>query len=144
MEQNSDLLLWAIPIFMLAFPAIGLGIWGLVSAILSTLIGYRSLSPFRISAADAKLCDPLRRVMLAQIGAISYRGGGLSIRSASDGLTIRVSPFFPFYQPIRLPWGRVRMGDSVERAANAVVLDERVRMMVPPDVLASILAAKPD
>lgn len=144
MEPSSDLPLWAIPIIMLAFPAVFLGIWGLVCAILSTVSGYRSLSPFRISVADAKLGEPLRRLMLAKIGVISYRGGVLSIRPASDGLTIRVSPFFPFHQPIRLPWNRVRMNERAGRAANAVVLDDRVRLVVPPDVLASILAVKPD
>lgn len=143
MEPESDLPLWAIPIVMLAVPAAALGIWGLVCAILSTLSGYRSLSPYRISAADAKTGGPLQRLRVAQIGPVSYRGGVLSLRPAGDGLTIRISPFFPFHRPIRLPWDRVRMNESRGRTANALVLDDRVRLVVAPDVLASVLAAKP-
>ena len=81
--------------------------------------------------------------MLATIGPISYRGGVLSVRSASDGLTSRVSPFFPFHQPVRVPWERVRLNDGAGRAAHSVLLDDRVRLVVSPDVLAAILTAKP-
>lgn len=143
MEQSFDLPLWAIPIFMLGFPVAFLGIWGLVTGILSTVNGYRSLSPFRISAADAKMGEPLRRLMLAKVGPISYRGGVLSVRSAGNGLTLRVSPLFPFHPPIRVPSERVRLNDGTGRTANSVLLDDRVRLVVPPDVLAAIVAAKP-
>lgn len=118
MAASSDLPLWAIPIVMLAFPVACLGIWGLVCAILSSVSGYRSLSPFAISAAEARMGKPLQRVIFAKIGAIAYRGGVLSVRPANDGLTIRVSPFFPFHQAIRLPWDRVRMTDRAGRAAQ--------------------------
>lgn len=146
MESTSDLPGWLVPVLVLAFPIAFIAIWSFVCALLALVSGYRSLAAHRIDSAEANEGEKLPTPWFAMIGWVSYRGGILSLRSGSKGLTLRIPRIFPFHPPIRVPWERIQEADGGgllgHRAAGSILLDGRVRLRAPEATLAAIREAK--
>ncbi|NJL28130.1 MAG: hypothetical protein HC897_09635 [Thermoanaerobaculia bacterium] len=146
MEQTSDLPIWFIPILLLGFPIVFIALWSSISWLIAVTSGYRSLASMRIDAAEVGEGEKLPTPRFAMIGWASYRGGILTLRASSKGLTLRVSPLFPFHKPIRVPWERIQEvaggGLLFSGAKGSILLDGRVRLRVPEATHAAICAAK--
>lgn len=134
MASTSDPV-WLVPLILLGFPFAFLGMWSFVCALLAVVSGYRALREHRIDRAAADEGEKLPTPWFSMIGWVSYRGI-LSFRASPAGLTLRVLRIFPFHPPIRVPWERI------QEAGSSMLLDDRVRLRVPPAVFAAIRDAK--
>ncbi len=135
--QPADAQLWLIPFIVVAFTIMFTSIWCFVCILLATVSGYRSLvAKYLIDDQVFAGMEALPTPLYAMIGVTSYRGGLLAIRADRTGLALRVSKFFPFHPPIRIPWSQVG------RAESSVVLDGRVTLRAPGDALAAIEHAR--
>lgn len=146
MESTSDLPAWFVPVLVLGFPIVFIGMWSSICALIAFVSGYRFLAPLRVSAAEAADGEQLPTPRFAMIGGSLYRGGILSLRSSSKGLTLRISRLFPFHKPVRVPWDRIQEVENGGllrgRRAGTILLDGRVRLRVPEATLAAIREAK--
>ncbi len=140
--MQSELPAW----FAVALPAgilIGfVTIWSLVCALIAGVSGYRTLAAFRIDSTSASEGDELPAPPIAWIGPSRYRGGILKLSASPGGLAVRIPRIFLFHPPVRVPWERIRVEAEPLRSGPALLLDDRVRLRVPPDTLAAVRDAK--
>ncbi len=145
MASTSDQL-WLTAAILAGFPFVFAAVWSFVCAILATASGYRSLAAFRIDRAAADEGEMLPAPWYAMIGWVSYRGRILNLRATPGGLTVRILRVFLFHPPIRVPWARIQETDGRgilgRLGAGSILLDDRVRLVVPEGTFAAIRSAR--
>jgi hypothetical protein len=134
---------------LIAFPTLFVTIWSFVNFILATTSGYRSLiADFAVEPETVLAMEELPTPWFVMLGWISYRGGTMGLRASREGLCLRVSRFFVFHPPVRIPWNRITPGESTGGGwgtrvyGGSILLDGRVRFRATSATLANVEAAR--
>jgi hypothetical protein len=145
-QAPSDPPAWLVPLILVAFPVVFVGIWSLVSLLLSAASGFRRLSAYRVDPAAADTGDELPLALWAMIGFTSYRGGIVELRAGRAGLTVAVSRLFPFHGAVCVPWQRVELPGEPTRSfrglGGTVMLDAQVRLRLPTETWQAVRGAR--
>lgn len=102
--------LWLIPIIVVAFCVLFVGIWSLVCWLIAVIGGWHRLA--RYYRADHEPLGQWHSGLFAMLGIASYRGT-LSLKVCAEGLYLQVNPLFKIaHPPLLIPWRDIEMDAS--------------------------------